>query len=495
MQGGKISRCRTCVQGARYGVAAGGGLNLKEGAALMKSRLHLPLLIACFALLAACGGKVIPTRDGDMPTWMGTLEDLRRYPQNLDVYAKAAGEDKLLVSPAEQANQAARFMRITFGPWEMAKTSIRKRDVAVLFNKARGYKIGDVRWTQPEWDAMSANAALGSYPSRSQAAITVRNANLRELPTNEARFSEPTPNPKANPFDYFQYSLLPVGTPVLIAHTSRDGRWHYVECPVAGGWVADEDLAPVSPEFKYMYRNSTFAALVRDRVNLVTSAGSILANIGALLPMRSGYSSPADAGSGGQAAIELLVPTRGADGMAQLAPVSLTTADAVPWPMLMTPGNVAKVGNFMIGQPYGWGGMFGDRDCSALTRELFTPFGIWLPRNSVAQARTGAVNMLEGMTTEEKEEQILRNGVPFLSLVGMRGHIMLYVGKYNGRPAIFHNVWGVRTVEGSDTDGRFVIGRGVVTSITPGAGLKNLYRTTTFADRLRTLSTPADTLQ
>ena len=37
--------------------------------------------------------------------------------------------------------------------------------------------------------------------------------------------------------------------------------------------------------------------------------------------------------------------------------------------------------------------MFGDRDCSALTRELLTPFGIWLPRNSVAQARTGAVNM------------------------------------------------------------------------------------------------------
>ena len=73
----------------------------------MKSRLHLPLLIACFALLAACGDKVIPTRDGDMPTWMGTLEDLRRYPQNLDVYAQATGENKLLVSPAEQANQAA----------------------------------------------------------------------------------------------------------------------------------------------------------------------------------------------------------------------------------------------------------------------------------------------------------------------------------------------------------------------------------------------------
>ena len=72
---------------------------------------------------------------------------------------------------------------------------------------------------------------------------------------------------------------------------------------------------------------------------------------------------------------------------------------------------------------------------------------------------------------------------------------MLYVGKYNGRPAIFHNAWGVRTIEGGDNDARFVIGRAVVTSITPGNELKNLYRVTTFTDRLRTLSTPADPLQ
>ena len=460
----------------------------------MKSRLHLPLLIVCFALMAACGGKFIPTRDGTLPTWMGTLEDLRRYPQDLTVYAKASGEDKVLVSAAEQANQTARFMRLTFGPWEMVKTSTRKRDVTVLFNKARGYKDGYTRWTQAEWDSMSSNAALGSFPSRSQAAIAVRNTNLRELPTNEPRFSEPTPDAKANPFDYFQYSLLPVGTPVLIAHTSRDGRWHYVECAIAGGWVADQDLAPVSAEFKQMYRNSTFAAFIRDKVNLATPMGSVVANIGTILPMRSNSGYEAATAGAGQT-IELMTPVRGMDGMAELAPVTLSSADAVAWPMRMTPGNVAKVGNVMMGQPYGWGGMFGDRDCSALTRELLATFGIWLPRNSVSQARTGSIIMIEGMPTEAKEDQIMRNGVPFLSLVGMRGHIMLYVGKYNGRPAIFHNVWGVRTVEDNDTDRRFVIGRAVVTSITPGAELKNLYRTTTFADRLRTLSTPADTLQ
>ena len=88
----------------------------------------------------------------------------------------------------------------------------------------------------------------------------------------------------------------------------------------------------------------------------------------------------------------------------------------------------------MMGQRYGWGGMFGERDCSALTRDLFTPFGLWLPRNSVAQARTGAISSLEGMSAKEKEEAILRNGVPFLSLMGMRGHMHPVCGQVSRRP-------------------------------------------------------------
>ena len=65
---------------------------------------------------------------------------------------------------------------------------------------------------------------------------------------------------------------------------------------------------------------------------------------------------------------------------------------------------------------------------------------------------------------------------------------MLYVGPHKGRPAIFHNVWGVRTVEGASDNERFVIGRAVVSSITPGSELRNLYRTTTFGDRVNSIT-------
>ena len=361
---------------------------------------------------------------------------------------------------------------------DMRKTSIRKRDVEIYFRKAKGYKYGDVRWTQDEWDAMRANAGLKSFPNTAMYGITVRNADLREMPSHTPRFSEPTPDPRINPFDYFQYSLLPVGTPVFIAHTSRDGNWYYVETPVAAGWVDANDIGIVDEAFEASYKTGSYVAVLRDNVPLPGSlAGQV--NIGTVLPLAPSQSD--------NTRLAVLVPVKNGS-RANVVTLTLAHEDAAIKPLPMTPAQVALIGNVMMGQRYGWGGMFGDRDCSALTRELLTPFGIWLPRNSLSQARSGRRIMLDGMSIKEKEKAILRDGVPFLTLVWLRGHIMLYVGPYKGRPAIFHNVWGVRTVEGASDNERFVIGRAVVSSITPGSELRNLYRTTTFGDRVNSIT-------
>ena len=139
-----------------------------------------------------------------------------------------------------------------------------------------------------------------------------------------------------------------------------------------------------------------------------------------------------------------------------------------------------------MGQPYGWGGYLFNRDCSLAMRDLFVPFGVWLPRNSSAQAKAWQFISFVKASPSGKESIIKDEGVPFATLLWLRGHITLYIGEYKGEPVMFHNVWGVRTVEGNDNNARFVVGRAVVTSITPGDELKNLYRGTTFVDRLRT---------
>lgn len=452
--------------------------------ACFSPRLVRPLLCAVLLLslvqLTACGGKPVPTREGESPQWMGTINDIRTFPQDLMPFARQAGNDTPLLSAEEQAEQDARFNRIFFGPWQMKKATVSRRNASVIFRKARGYKHDDVRWTQAEWDGIARNARMKTYPNTRARAITIRNTDLREMPTHTPRFSEPTPDQRANPFDYFQYSLLPVGTPLFITHTSGDGQWHFIECPVAAGWVDASDVALVDDAFISAYQNGSYAAIVRDKVMLPGSqCGQV--NIGTVLPL-----APTPAGQPGM--VNLLVPVK-KGSRAALVTSTVSIADAVRKPLPLTPAAVAQIGNVMMGQRYGWGGMFGDRDCSALTRELFTPFGIWLGRNSTGQGRSGLVQPLEGLSTTEKEKLILQQGVPFLSLVWMRGHIMLYVGEWKGRPAIFHNVWGVRVINGDDDNDRFVIGRAVVTSITPGAELRNLYRTTTFADRLRSLTT------
>ena len=160
--------------------------------------------LCALLLLAACGGKQIPPRDGIPSPHLGTIRDMRTFPQDLTVFAQQAGADTPLLDSQAQAEQDARFNRIFFGPWDMRKTSIRKRDVEIYFRKAKGYKYGDVRWTQDEWDAMRATAGLKSFPNTAMYGITVRNADLREMPSHTPRFSEPTPDPRINPFDYFQ---------------------------------------------------------------------------------------------------------------------------------------------------------------------------------------------------------------------------------------------------------------------------------------------------
>ena len=230
-----------------------------------------------------------------------------------------------------QAEQDARFNRIFFGPWDMRKTSIRKRDVEIYFRKAKGYKYGDVRWTQDEWDAMRANAGLKSFPNTAMYGITVRNADLREMPSHTPRFSEPTPDPRINPFDYFQYSLLPVGTPVFIAHTSRDGNWYYVETPVAAGWVDANDIGIVDEAFEASYKTGSYVAVLRDNVPLPGSlAGQV--NIGTVLPLAPSQSD--------NTRLAVLVPVKNGS-RANVVTLTLAHEDAAIKPLPMTPAQAA----------------------------------------------------------------------------------------------------------------------------------------------------------
>ncbi|MDO5537111.1 MAG: SH3 domain-containing protein, partial [Desulfovibrionaceae bacterium] len=354
------------------------------------------------------------------------------------------------------------------------KPSVARKDVDLMLRrKARGWKNGSRQWEDREWKAMRAGANLKTWPNVNRPGITLRATDLREMPTHQGRYSKATPDPAANPFDNFQYSRLPVGMPVLLCHMSADKRWYYAETPFACGWIDAKDLAPVSDSFAGMWESFAMAAVVRE--NVVLGGLGQSAGIGVVLPMS------------GESAV--MVPVKGADGQARMQSAEVAPGSIEPMPLAMTPAAAARLGNAMMGQKYGWGGMLNLRDCSAMTRDLLTPFGIWLPRNSQAQARRGERIPLSALpSAAAREREVLQSGVPFASLVTLKGHVVLYVGRWKGRAAILHDLWGIRVDEPEGEDDRLIVGRIVVTSMTPGRELPNLHNKSTIGDRFHTLT-------
>ena len=62
-------------------------------------------------------------------------------------------------------------------------------------------------------------------------------------------------------------------------------------------------------------------------------------------------------------------------------------------------------------------------------------------------------------------------GVPFLTLLQRKGHIMLYVGQNEGKPVILHNTWAVKYRGSNGSIERNYIGRTVLTGLEAGKEL------------------------
>ncbi len=448
--------------------------------------LALGMLVCCALALGGCGGSrkgVTPVDAGVVSQPKGSIADLRKLPQDLLVYARQGNPDRPLLSASEQARQDARFNSLFFGAWEAARPSVSASEAFALFggqkkrSRPRGWAENLLPWTQENWDRLVANAAREAYPSRFDKGITVRPTMLREAPTDKPRFGNPSEAGEGYPFDMFIYSSLPVGMPLLIVHTSADGAWVYVETGLVSGWVPTADTAVTDAAFRARYRTGSYSVIVRDNVPLLDSRGRYLStgNIGTMLP------------SAGGSAAQVLVPVRDPQGNAVAVPAQVAPGDSVRKPIPLTAKSVAEIGNRMMGQPYGWGGYLFNRDCSLAMRDLFIPFGVWLPRNSSAQAKAWQFIGFSQTSPSGKENIVRDEGVPFATLLWLRGHITLYVGSYKGRPVMFHNMWGIRTDEGG-REGRHIIGRAVVTSLEPGAELSNVRPENLILPRLRGMS-------
>ncbi len=389
--------------------------------------------------------------------------------QDAFAFVDPGSQNVRLVSAALQDSMCRNSDRVWKAVWKSGRRPVPSAEAEWgfrHFGKPGWY--GENRLARPEgWlTALEAKAGLAAWPNRNDFAVAVRRTDLRLLPTDKPAFEDFRSAGGGYPFDMIQQTAIPPGTPLRILHSSVDGDWLYAESPVAAGWLRPSDVATVDPVFIWQWNTGRTAAVLAEDIPVRTGDGRhrFRAPFGTVLPLlrRSGQG------------LHVLVPVADGNGIAAAGEALLSSETAAERPVPLTAGRLAAAVNAMMGQAYGWGGLYGNRDCSAALQDLFAPFGILLPRHSSAQAAAGdSILDLSRMTPEEKERVILRHGIPFLTLVHLKGHIMLYVGSSHGRACVFHNLWAVRTRDEHGAEGRHIVGRAVITTLSPGLRVRN----------------------
>ena len=421
--------------------------------------------IICIALLL--GACAVAPRKGDTGAAAAAsrdreIEDVTRIPQRFVELAEAAG-GRLDIDEPCRSKLLDEFRRNFFMPWT-STTHLNDPDDARKFmqQEARGRWFGvNKRRIAPKlMHELLENCALDDFPSRSQLAIAVAPGHLRGLPTPMPFYERAD----AAPFDMLSYPQVKLNEPLRVLHASRDGVWLFVETVYSYGWLEARDVALVDRAFAKRWMQAAHLAIVKDYTPVPDGRGAagFRAKIGTILPLTDE----------GDDWWEARVASAGEGGKAEERAVRIPAAVAARFPLEFAKGNLALIGDQLLGQPYGWGELYDLRDCSAILRDFFLPFGIWLPRTSSDQIASLPRRLgLAKLAAPAKEELIRSKGLPFLSLLYKRGHIMLYVGQDpEGRPLVFHDAWSIRVHEGG-VEKTQIIGFSVITSMEPGKEL------------------------
>jgi hypothetical protein len=320
-------------------------------------------------------------------------------------------------------------------------------------------------------EKITLNTNPSAFPSVYQNGITTRNTNCRVMPTNKPFFYDFKNNGGGYPFDYLQNSLLHINTPIKVLHYSLDKAFAFVETPYVSGWINSNDIAFISNDDIKKLKNMKLITPKVDDVSIIDSENNFISKafIGATLWKNENEKVYLFRGDEKNKAIFTLT-NQSKDEFAVI-------------PELPTKENLAKIAKQLYGQNYGWGGVNENRDCSMLLRDMYTPFGIFLERNSNMQAneKKEEIVSFEGKTSEEKIKIIKENAIPFATFLYMKGHIMLYIGTFNDEITIFHSFWSIKTLN----KGRHIVGGSYVTSLKPGIEMEEYdHENGTLLDKL-----------
>ena len=276
------------------------------------------------------------------------------------------------------------------------------------------------------------NMALDQIPQeiRLVPALVVRPTLSRELPTEEALFKSPQ-EARERAIDLNISTAIPPGTPLVIAHTSRDGLWAFILSTYNPGWVPIQDLVTTTWEEMRAYATHTpFAVITVAHCPVFSSPWQGIPIF--TLPM--GTRVPLVGSRKGFYRILLPVASGPRTWKEFYIPIRLASRGYLPF----QENTLVEQAYSFLGEPYSWGGKNGV-DCSLLVREVFATTGILLPRNSAQQAQVGTT--IWRPSWGEDVKRVLEKAPLGRTLIFLPKHVMILAGKAGGEFQVLHSLY------------------------------------------------------
>ena len=388
------------------------------------------------------------------------LRELKNIPQTPNYYTKGISTNTLYEVQKE-------YKESYYKMWSIDKPTQTKKDIQwsfKSFNIKKNYGDNLLPLKQDFFDEMYEKSNFEAYLSVNKKALTNKYSSIRAMPTHRPILLNPSKAGEGFPFDYLQNSSINANVPIYISHYSKDKQWVFIFSTITYGWLRSDEVIVLSEEESSLWKNKNQIMITKESIPLFTKSnhGLFDTRIGMIFPLveedKNNYT--------------ILVAPSISTNKTKFTTSSIAKNIATKKTLVLNDINLNKIIKEVSKKSYGWGGLFEQRDCSSTLMDLYTPFGILLPRNSSKQSKVGKVINIKDLSNTEKIQVIKEQAVAFETLIYKKGHIMLYVGMYNDDVIIFQNTWGIKTkIDGKE--GRFIIGKTIFSTLKIGEELEN----------------------
>ena len=396
-------------------------------------------------------------------------KEIEKTPQNCYAFVKKGQNLNKLILRYNPSILMKNFLSYHFLPWTNPFAFASLEDIKyyldtriLRFREKPGWGVNKKPNPSGWVKDVIENISLNSFPNCNKSGIIISSTHLRSLPTTRPHFTDWTSPGEGYPFDNIQISYLAAYQPIHLLHLSKNKQWALIlTSQIAIGWVKMEDIAFIDKKTQKKLKTKKYIVPIVDCKTILGKTENVyLSNsrLGQLLPL---YKE-------GKEYYEIVSFFKNEKGFAaaQIGKISKKFSRIAPVPFSLN--NFINLANSLLNEPYGWGEIYGLRDCSSTLRDLYNIFGLFIPRNSKWQNEIGNQINLKGLKLKEKMKVIIEKGIPFLTLVYFPGHIMLYVGHKNGVPYIYNTIWGLKVKGLFSSESRAIIGKNLIMPLNLG---------------------------